>query len=348
VVNNSVLTFNRSNAPVFAAPISGTGAVNVIGSGTITLTNANSYSGQTTISAGVLQLGNGGTTGSLSPSTAITNNATLAFNRSNALAVSNSITGTGVVNQIGAGTTTLSGANTYTGGTALTVGSLIVTNTTGSATGTGVVTTALGTILGGTGIIAPTGSNAVTINGTLSPGVAGTNNGVGALTLTPVNGNVTLASTSNVIFQLGSNGTNGLVLTYNPDGTINTISGTPSLTGNDRVVFSASGTGILDFTAATSASLDVVFASGYTPQALDAFDLIDWNNVAISGLNVGLLDLPSLGNPSLVWDTSKFVSNGVIAVAQIVATPEPARASLLVGGLAWFCFKRHRRGETMV
>ena len=45
--------------------ISGTGAFKQSARGTIVLTADNSYTGGTTISAGTLQLGNGGTTGSI-------------------------------------------------------------------------------------------------------------------------------------------------------------------------------------------------------------------------------------------------------------------------------------------
>ncbi len=49
------------------------------------LSGANTYTGGTTISAGTLQIGNGGTTGSLSTSNTITDNASLIFNRTNAV-----------------------------------------------------------------------------------------------------------------------------------------------------------------------------------------------------------------------------------------------------------------------
>ena len=163
---------------------------------------------------------------------------------------------------------------------------------------------------------------------------------MGTLTFTPANGNVKLESTGSALFQLRSNGTNGLSLTYNPDGTINTISGTPSLTGNDRLVFNASGSGVLDFTTTTLASFDFAFVGGYTPNLLDAFDLLDWNSLAVSGLSTGQLDLPTLVNPLWYWDTTKFTSHGVIAVAQ--AVPEPSRALLLLAGLGSILFTRRR------
>ena len=63
VANNGVLAFNRSDSLTFAGAITGSGALNQIGTGTTILTASSSYTGGTTISAGTLQLGNGGTTG---------------------------------------------------------------------------------------------------------------------------------------------------------------------------------------------------------------------------------------------------------------------------------------------
>ena len=72
------------------------------GAGTLTLAGTNSYSGGTTIAAGTLQLGNGGTTGSVLGN--VLNNGTLAFNRSNDYQFDGAISGTGAVQQSGAGT----------------------------------------------------------------------------------------------------------------------------------------------------------------------------------------------------------------------------------------------------
>ncbi|MEO5914395.1 MAG: autotransporter-associated beta strand repeat-containing protein [Luteolibacter sp.] len=97
-------------------------------SSTWTLTNANTYTGTTTVSAGTLQIGNGGTSGSIPSTAAVVDNATLAFNRSDSLTVANIISGAGVVVQAGTGTTTLSGANTYTGNTIVNAGTLEITS----------------------------------------------------------------------------------------------------------------------------------------------------------------------------------------------------------------------------
>src|SRR3546814_12540185 len=70
------------------------------------------HTGGTTITAGSLQLGNGGTTGGISGDVA--NNATLAFNRSNGLTFDGQISAIGSVNKPGAGNLIISADNSYT------------------------------------------------------------------------------------------------------------------------------------------------------------------------------------------------------------------------------------------
>jgi len=65
VVNNGQLGFNQNADIVFTGAISGTGSVVKYANNNLTLTASNSYTGTTTISAGTLQIGNGGATGSL-------------------------------------------------------------------------------------------------------------------------------------------------------------------------------------------------------------------------------------------------------------------------------------------
>ncbi len=87
------LSFNRSNTLTLAGKISGTGDVTQDGSGKTVLTGNSDYTGGTTINAGALQLGDGGTTGAILGN--VTNNGELAFNRSNTLTFGGIISGTG-------------------------------------------------------------------------------------------------------------------------------------------------------------------------------------------------------------------------------------------------------------
>ena len=80
--------------------ISGTGTLTKAGAGTTTLTGANTYSGTTTISAGTLQVGNGGTSGRLGTGNVV-NNAALVINRSDAVTRRAVISGTGTLTQVG-------------------------------------------------------------------------------------------------------------------------------------------------------------------------------------------------------------------------------------------------------
>ncbi|MFZ9508872.1 MAG: beta strand repeat-containing protein, partial [Burkholderiaceae bacterium] len=115
--------------------ISGSGGIIKGGSGELVLSGANTYTGGTTINAGRLQIGSGGTSGSITGGVA--NSGTLAFNRSDALSFPGVISGSGAVTNVGSGTLTLTGANTYTGGTSVSAGTLRAgrVNAFGSTTG---------------------------------------------------------------------------------------------------------------------------------------------------------------------------------------------------------------------
>ncbi len=114
-------------------------ALTKAGNGTLVLSGNNTYNGATTISAGTLQIGNGGTTGSLNTSSTITDNANLVFNNTGILGQGANfsaapITGSGTLTQAGAGgTLVLTAANSYTGVTTISAGTLQVGS--GGATG---------------------------------------------------------------------------------------------------------------------------------------------------------------------------------------------------------------------
>jgi fibronectin-binding autotransporter adhesin len=103
--------------------ISGTGSLTQNGStfGALVLTGNNTYSGTTTISSGILQIGNAGTTGTLGTGS-VNGYGTLKFDRSDDITESGAISGSVTLAQAGAGVLTLTASNTYTGATSVNAG----------------------------------------------------------------------------------------------------------------------------------------------------------------------------------------------------------------------------------
>ncbi len=124
VADNSFLAFNYASNETFAGAISGNGALATLGSRTLTLTNIESYSGPTTISAGTLQLGNGSVGGVGAVAGNIANNSTLVFNNPVAQTYTGVISGSGSVLTIGGNYLRLAGQNTYSGPTTVSGGTL--------------------------------------------------------------------------------------------------------------------------------------------------------------------------------------------------------------------------------
>jgi autotransporter-associated beta strand protein len=217
--------------------ISGTASLAVNGGGLVTIANSNGYTLATTIGSGTLQLGNGGATGSLSPSSAITNNGTLAFSRSDSISQgaafsTTAIAGTGGLTQLGPGAVTLNTANTYSGPTTISGGTLQLG--TGATGQDGSINNTIGvtdnSVLGYNLAGSQTASYAITGNGSLYK------TGTGTLTLTATNS------------YAGGTTVNGgtLVLGVNP--TVNGGAGPAAGTGDITVNSGATVTGNTFFT----------------------------------------------------------------------------------------------------
>lgn len=167
VRDNGAIAFDRSDTVTFAGVVSGAGMLAQNGNGTTVLTGANTYAGGTTISGGTLQLGDGGTGGSIVGNVA--NGGKLVFDRSDVVDFSGTISGGGSVVQAGTGNTVFNGAQTYTGATSVEAGRLSVNGSITSA-----VTVHVAGTLGGAGTI----FGDVTNIGTVAPG-----NSIGKLTV---------------------------------------------------------------------------------------------------------------------------------------------------------------------
>ena len=276
-----------SDALNISTPIiaNGTNAFTKTGAGTLTLSGSNSYTGATAISSGTLQIGNGGTTGSLSPSSTITNNGNLIFNRSNAIAQGTdfstaAIGGTGSVTQAGGGTLTLSGNNSYTGGTNINAGTVSAT-----------VNNALGT----------TGTVTVGSSGTLNLSTAGANYGFASLGGSGIV-NVTVGTGSTTTQFKGGTGFTG---------TINIGTGAAAGAGKAQINTATLGAGstinvaanaTLYYTQANTLPSNITLGGGDTGETLGQLRLengaIVSGNVTLAGDITGTGDFTVGGNGS--------------------------------------------------
>ena len=241
-----------------------------LGSGTLVLGGANTYTGGTTVAAGVLAVVNpnglqystladnaaggvvfaaGGTTYNIaglagSGSLVLANTAGTALTLSLSTATGTSanfsgvISGGGTLAKVGGGTQILAGVNTYTGGTTISAGTLQVGNgaTSSGSLGSGAVAIASSSALVFDGL----SGNSVTIGGVISGSGALGELGSGTLVLNAANtftGNITI---NGGVLQdaLGNNGST-------------TTSGLGSMTAAGRTVTINSG-GTLDFAGANA------------------------------------------------------------------------------------------------
>ena len=299
------------------SPIAGTGgALAHGGSGVVTLTAANTYTGTTAITGnGSLRLGAGGTDGSLSISSAISMAAaqsTFVVDQSDTVtqgvdfsgaAITASVGGPGIGNfiQAGSGTTNLNAANTYRGATSVNAGTLLINGDQSAADGA--VTVASGATLGGSG----TTGGAVSILGgaIVAPGSV-----VGTLT---VSNAFTLANTSILNFELSpaNNAVGG--------GINDLITGVSNLALDG--VLNVSGAG--DWTTVADFTTWRLF--NYTPGTLT-------DNLLTLGT------MPTLGSgQSFQIDTS---TPGQV---NLIAVPEPSTLALLSGLAVVGFFARRQR-----
>lgn len=275
------------------------------------------------------------------------------------------INGGGDITKTGTGTLVIQGDSGYTGATAVSAGTLLVSGTpgaaTGSTTGTGNVSVASTATLGGNGRIA--GSVTLASGTTLAPGGNATTiasaapaPGLGTDTGTlRILGDLSVASSATLAFNLKTAGNHGLAATFDPvTNRLTSVSGTSTDGGNDRLVIDGA------FSLDAASAIAVTAGTGFAPGYQDTFDLLDWTGAALplsyyddgDGIRTGgttdnaswSLDLPDLTgyNTGWFWDVSQFGTTGVIAIV-----PEPSHSLLALVGIASLMLRRRRRHQEL-
>ena len=194
---SAVLQFNRPDATTIAGNVSGNGSLVQAGPGLLIATGSNTYAGSTTVSGGSLQIGNGGTSGSIPGD--ILNNAAVIYSRSDNVTLVNAISGTGTT-YVNAGTLQVGNAG-FTGsiGGPIVTNAMLAFNRVDDQTFSGVIS--------GSGGVTQLGSNNVTL--------AAPNSYTGP---TAVNGGMlTVASVANggLPSNLGASSNSAANLTFN-------------------------------------------------------------------------------------------------------------------------------------
>lgn len=119
------LVFNRDDLTQYDGVVSGSGDVIKRGLGELVLTGDHLFAGDVKIENGILRLGNGGTTGSLTGGADIAAGAELVVNRSGVADISGSLKGAGTLRQVGTGQLRLPGdSSLFAGNTVVESGSL--------------------------------------------------------------------------------------------------------------------------------------------------------------------------------------------------------------------------------
>jgi autotransporter-associated beta strand protein len=320
----------NNQSTTYAGVMSGGGSLVKAGSGTLTLTGANTYSGGTTVNGGALA----GTTTGIRGNMA--NNAAVIFDQATAGTYGNVMSGTGTLIKRGAGTLTITNANTYSGVTSIEQGALTL-NTTGSlAVESGVVMAA------GAGLVINRNTASVLSN-TLSGAGSLTRAGTGDLTLAASNSHTggTFMGANNLV--MGANGALGYGV-FSMDssantsrlllnGTTNTITGL-TLAGANAQVIQNDGTGgsagrlIFDVGAGeTVASASTLIIRDRTT-ATNA----DQGTLSLVKTGAGTLDLSQINTVSTRYSGGLTISAGAVSYTNLFALGDVGSTVTLGGG----------------
>ena len=323
---------------LISSTLSGSNGMYKAGAGNLILTGANNYTGGTTVGGGTLQIGNGGTSGSIpgDANNGVNDLANLAFNRSDAVTYGGNISGNGSVDilntQNGANSKTIfTGTNTYGGITTIHAhATLQIGNggTTGSVSGDVV----------NNGNLVFNRSDKVTYTGTIYDG--------SALFATAATGSGT-STIYNEVAQHGTltqAGTGRLILTNSQSdysGVTNVQNGALQLDGASptmNVLTNAGGVNI------TGGMLILDYTSGSDPASLVASLL---TAEAASHFQTGQIrDTALPAGETLTWADSPTINGQTYTnevVVMITPVPEPSTLALLgIGAVSLLAYAWRR------
>ncbi len=264
----------NGTSTTYGGVLSGAGSLSKVGVGTFTLVNNNTYTGGTTINAGVLQLGDGlSVNGSVAGN--ITDKAALIFANPNSQTFSGVISGTGSVAKTAAGPLTLSGNSSFTGGLSVQQGTLTLS---GSNSFTGGLAVQQGTL------------SIATINNAGTVGALGANSSVslGSMGQTGTLEYTGSTASSNMPFTLAAGGS----AAFQIDLAATNLSLSGVVSGSGRLTKSGAGTLILgannSFTGGVTINAGIVRLSNsgasmparQIPFALVPAAVVSWTSAA--------------------------------------------------------------------
>jgi len=325
LTGNAQFAIDISGTTAISAPISSPGGsttsgyqslnnpgitVMTIGPGTVILTGSSSYTGGTLVGAGVLQIGNGGTSGFIPTTSAVSGSAgaTLAYDLSSNTTASGTISGALGLSQIGGGVLTLNGGanQSYTGATTIAAASTLQLGdgvNDGSISSSGTVANS-GTLIFNnasletyTGMI--TGGGSIIKNNTGTQKISGSNNYTGSTTVNlgvlQLGSAAALGNTSNLSVGTSgtvnfSNGSTTQTTTLSGSGTTLTLAGGSVITGSGANA-SGSGGSTLIFGVGNGVADQLVLTGGATLSLTGTTTI----QLAVSGTGVSNFTIISSG-----------------------------------------------------
>ncbi len=298
-VSPATVTFNnatRNYTLTGSKAVAGATGIAKSGTGTVTLANANTFTGAVAIGAGTLRVGNAAALGSTAGGTSVSGGATLDLNGQSVGAEPVSLAGSG----IGA-----AGALVNSSATAASLAGDIALAANATVGGTGAVT--LSGVVGGGFALTKTGANAVTLSGA--------NTFSGGLTMN--SGTLTLSGASTFSSTVAING--GTVILGNGAGLGSTAGGTIVNAGtldlNGQAVgaepVGLSGTGIGGNGALVNSSATPASLAGQVAIVANA-SVGGTGDTTLSGVLLGGATLTKIGNGTLTLSGTSSHNGGIV------------------------------------